>query len=109
MTATRPDLSAFLDPRAVAVIGASNDLTRIGGQPIRLLTEFGYRGEVYPVNPKYESIKDLKCYPSVSAVPRPCDLALIALAAPHVPAVIEECGRAGIPYALDKDGVPQVK
>src|SRR6185436_7249149 len=42
----------------------------------------------------------LACYPSLTAVPKPCDVALIALAAQHVPAVIEECGRAGIPYAL---------
>lgn len=99
-TSATPDLARFLQPRGVAIVGASNDLTRIGGQPIRLLTEFGYEGKVYPVNPKYEEIKGLKCYPSLSAVPQPCDVALIALAAPHVPAVIEECGKAGIPYAL---------
>jgi acetate---CoA ligase (ADP-forming) len=95
-----PDLARFLNPRGVAVVGASNDLSRIGGQPLRLLTEFGYKGHVYPVNPKYTEIKGLTCYPSVSAVPAPCDVALIALAAPQVPGVIEECGRAGIPYAL---------
>ena len=95
-----PDLTRFLNPRGVAIVGASNDLTRIGGQPIRLLTEHGYQGNVYPVNPKYTEIKGLPCYPNVSAVPKPCDVALIALAAPHVPGVIEECGRAGIPYAL---------
>src|SRR5687768_7774724 len=99
MTA-KPDLTRFLSPRGIAVVGASNDLSRIGGQPIRLLTEYGYRGQVYPVNPKYTEIKGLACYPSVSAVPKPCDVALIALAAPHVPGVIEECGRAGIPFAL---------
>jgi acyl-CoA synthetase (NDP forming) len=98
--AAQADLTRFLNPRGVAVVGASNDLTRIGGQPIHLLTEFGYKGAVYPVNPKYGEIKGLKCYPSVSAVPQPCDVALIALGAAHVPAVIEECGRAGIPYAL---------
>jgi len=98
--AAKPDLARFLNPRAVAVVGASSDLTRIGGQPIRLLTEFGYGGEVYPVNPKYAEIKGLRCYPDVAAVPKPCDVALIALAAAHVPGVIEACGRAGIPYAL---------
>lgn len=96
----KPDLTPFLSPRAIAVVGASNDLARIGGQPIRLLTEYGYGGKVYPVNPKYAEIKGLPCYPSLSAVPKPCDVALIALAAQHVPGVIEECGRAGIPFAL---------
>ena len=94
------DLTHFLNPRGVAIVGASSDLSRIGGQPIRLLTEYGYCGRVYPVNPKYQEIKGLPCYPSLSAVPKPCDVALIALAAPQVAGVIEECGRAGIPYAL---------
>jgi acyl-CoA synthetase (NDP forming) len=94
------DLTRFLNPRGIAIVGASNDLTRIGGQPLRLLTGFGYQGRVYPVNPKYTEMHGLACYPSVSAVPTPCDVALIALAAQHVPAVIEECGRAGIPFAL---------
>ena len=94
------DLSRFLNPRGVAVVGASNDLTRIGGQPLRLLTEFGYQGKVYPVNPKYSEIKGLACYPDVASVPQPCDVALVALSASHVPGVIEQCGKAGIPYAL---------
>lgn len=94
------DLIRFLNPRGVAIVGASNDLTRIGGQPIKLLTEYGYRGAVYPVNPKYDEIKGLKCYPDLASVPQPCDMALVALSSQHVPGVIEQCGRAGIPYAL---------
>lgn len=101
MTVTQAqDLTRFLNPRGVAIVGASNDLSRIGGQPIKLLTEYGYQGAVYPVNPKYQEIKGLKCYPDLASVPQPCDLALIALSAPHVPGVIEQCGKAGIPYAL---------
>lgn len=98
--ASRTDLTRFLNPRGVAVIGASNDLARIGGQPLKLLTEFGYAGQVYPVNPKYNEIKGLKCYPDVTTVPGPCDVALIALSGPMVPDVIAQCGKAGIPFAL---------
>jgi len=94
------DLTRFLNPRGIAVVGASNDLSRIGGQPIRLLTEYGYAGNVYPVNPKYNEIKGLKCYSEVTAVPRPCDVALIALSGSLVPTVIEQCGKAGIPFAI---------
>lgn len=105
LTASTPetatgDLTRFLNPRGVAVVGASSDVNRIGGQPMRLLTEFGYTGKVYPVNPKYTEIRGLPCYPDVSAVPQPCDVALVALSAQHVRGVIEQCGRAGIPYAL---------
>lgn len=97
---TAPDLSRLLDPRGVAIIGASTDLTRIGGQPIKLLTEYGYKGQVYPVNPKYPEIKGLKCYPDVGAVPQPCDVALIAVSGALVPGAIEQCGKAGIPFAV---------
>jgi acyl-CoA synthetase (NDP forming) len=82
------------------VIGASTDPARIGGQPIRLLTEYGFQGKVYPVNPKYTEIRGLTCYPDVGAVPRPCDVALIAVSGHLVPGAIEQCGRAGIPYAV---------
>jgi acetate---CoA ligase (ADP-forming) len=97
---TAPDLSRLLDPRGVAIIGASTDLARIGGQPIKLLTEYGYKGRVYPVNPKYTEIKGLTCYPDVTAVPKPCDVALIAVAGHLVPGAIEQCGKAGIPFAV---------
>lgn len=94
------DLTRFLNPRGVAVVGVSADPSRIGGQALRLLTDFGYRGRIYPVNPKYPEVKGLTCYPDLTAVPQPCDVALIALAAPHVEGAIEACGRAGIPFAL---------
>ena len=90
----------LLKPRAVAVIGASPDVKRIGGQPIPILIDSGFRGGVYPVNPKYPKLGELACYPDVAAVPKPCDLALIAVAAPLVPDVIAQCGRAGIPFAI---------
>ena len=95
-----PDLSRLLNPRGVAIIGASTDLTRIGGQPIKLLTEYGYKGRVYPVNPKYTEVKGLTCYPDVSTVPQPCDIALIAVSGALVPGAIEQCGKAGIPFAV---------
>ncbi|HSC95482.1 MAG TPA: acetate--CoA ligase family protein [Burkholderiales bacterium] len=96
----RTDLSRFLNPRGIAVVGVSKDPGRIGGQALRLLTDFGYPGRIYPVNPKYGDIKGITCYPDLSAVPQPCDVALIALSAPNVTGAIEQCGRAGIPFAL---------
>jgi acyl-CoA synthetase (NDP forming) len=97
---TAPDLSRLLNPRGVAIIGASTDLSRIGGQPIKLLTEYGYKGKVYPVNPKYTEVKGLTCYPDIGAVPQPCDIALIAVSGALVPGAIEQCGKAGIPFAV---------
>jgi acyl-CoA synthetase (NDP forming) len=96
----RTDLSRLLNPRGIAVVGASNDATRIGGQALRLLTDFGYAGRIYPVNPKYGDIKGLTCYPDLLSVPQPCDVALIALSAERVAGAIEQCGKGGIPFAL---------
>src|SRR3989304_4022246 len=102
MTHSRPriDLSRFPNPRGVAVVGVSNAPGRIGGQALTLLTDFGYQGRIYPVNPKYGDIRGLACYPDLTAVPQPCDVALIALSALQVEDAIEQCGRAGIPFAL---------
>jgi acyl-CoA synthetase (NDP forming) len=90
----------LFNPRAIAVVGASADPQRIGGQPVRILQDTGYRGAIYPVNPKYTEAHGLRCYPDLASLPRPCDLALVAVNAAAVPPVVRECGRAGIPFAV---------
>lgn len=94
------DFSRLLDPRGVAVIGASEDVRKIGGQPIKFLTEYGYKGGVYPVNPRYPSIRGLKCYASAADLPQPCDVALIAVPGAAVPQAVRDCGKAGVPHAI---------
>ena len=89
----------LFNPRAIAVVGASPDRSRIGGQPIPILQESGYGGGIYPVNPKYREIGDLACYAGIADVPQPCDLALVAVAGRLVPEVIRQCGKAGIAFA----------
>ena len=94
------DFSRLLSPRGFAIVGASADFARIGGQPVRANTQFGFKGSVYPVNPKYEEIAGLRCYPDLTTVPRPCDVALIAVPAAHVASTIAACGRSQIPFAI---------
>jgi len=94
------DFDRLFSPRGIALVGASSTLTSVGGQPLRFLTEFGYAGQVYPVNPRYPEMKGLRCYPDVTAVPDPCDLALVVVGAQHVPRVIDQCGARGIPFAI---------
>ena len=101
MTPPQPGgFTRLFNPRAVAVIGASPDASRIGGQPIPILVESGYQGRIYPVNPKYETLNGLPCYRDIASVPQPCDLALVAVAAHLVPGIIPHCGAAGIPFAM---------
>jgi acyl-CoA synthetase (NDP forming) len=87
-------------PKAIAIIGASSDLTRIGGHPIKALKTAGYKGGLYPVNPKYPEMHGLKCYPDAMAIGQPCDLAIIAVPAPGVAQAVRDCGKAGIPFAV---------
>src|SRR5262245_10570213 len=98
--ARRTDLSALLNPRGIAVVGASSDAARIGGQALKLFVDFGYPGRIYPVNPKYRDLQGLTCYPDLLSVPQPCDVALIALSAERVGGAVEQCGQAGIPFAV---------
>src|SRR5574340_413247 len=97
---TTSDFLRLFEPRGIAVVGASAELHRIGGQPIRALSEFGYCGAIYPVNPKYAEIKGLTCYPDVASVPQPCDVALICVPAKAVPDAIRQCRPAGIAFAI---------
>jgi acyl-CoA synthetase (NDP forming) len=87
-------------PRAIAVYGASQDLTRISGQPIKALRAAGFKNPIYFINPKYPELHGQTCYADAAVVPMPCDVAIIAVPAAAVPAAIRDCGKAGIPYAI---------
>ena len=78
------DLTALLSPRSVAIVGASEDSTRIGGRPIRYMKAAGYEGTIYPVNPNRETVQELPAFPSLDALPQEIDFAVIALPAPKV-------------------------
>src|SRR4051812_30017538 len=93
-------LDKLLNPRSIAIIGASHDERRPGGQPLHALTSYGYGGKVYAVNPRYTDIKGVPCFPDVASLPEAPDLAIVALPASEVPRIVEACGAAGIDYAL---------
>jgi acyl-CoA synthetase (NDP forming) len=95
-----PSLQRFFDARGVAVIGASQDESKIGGRPLRYLEGSGYSGAVYPVNPKYDEVRGSQCWPSAEAIPHDVDLALLAVPGAHVNAAIDDCASAGIPFAI---------
>ena len=84
-------LDAIFSPRSVAVVGASRDPTSIGWALLDNLLSRRFEGPIFPVNPKAGSVHSLKCYPSVSAIPDPVDLAVILVPRPLVEAVVDEC------------------
>ena len=63
------DLTPLLAPRSVAVIGASDREGNLGGLAVRFLGKFGYRGEVWPINPGRPMVADRACFPSLAALP----------------------------------------
>jgi acyl-CoA synthetase (NDP forming) len=96
----RTDLERFFNPRAIAIIGASRDFSTISGQPLKFLVSHGYRGRLYPVNPRYPEIAGIPCYPALAHVPEVPDLALILVNAARVAEVLAQCGEKGVPYAI---------
>ncbi len=69
MTDTRANaISALLDPRSIAIVGASENVARIGGRPLRYLRESGFKGAVYPVNPNRDNVQGFKAYGSVASL-----------------------------------------
>ncbi|MBN2823467.1 MAG: acetate--CoA ligase family protein [Coriobacteriia bacterium] len=95
-----PDLTPLFAPRAVAVIGASDDIAKWGGSLLRNVIEGDFAGPIYPVNGRGGTVQGLPAFSSISELPDAPDLALVALGAAHVNGIIEQCGERGIPAAL---------
>jgi acetyltransferase len=86
-------MDSFFNPSSVAVVGAS---PRKGGAQIIQNLLYGYQGAIYPVNPRYEEIQGLPCFPSINEIPHAVDLVIIFIPAHHVPPVLEGCAQKGI-------------
>ncbi len=89
-------LQPLLEPRSVAVIGASEREGSVGRVVMRNLLDSGYTGRLFAVNPKHGKIFDVPSYKSVEEIPHRIDLAVVCLPADKVLAVVESCGRAGV-------------
>ncbi len=93
------DLKSLFHPRSVALIGASTEQNKLSGRPLRYFREFGYAGNIYPVNPKYREIAGVRSFASLSDIPGDVDLAVITLPAAAVPGALAECGAKGVKAA----------
>ena len=95
-----PDLDAVLAPKSVAIVGASDNVTRWGGSALQNILAGGYEGAIYPVNPKGGEFFGLPVSTSLEETPAPPDLALLAVGAKQLEPVVAECGRAGVKAAV---------
>ncbi len=97
---SRAAVQCALNPRSVAVLGASDDLMKWGGSILALLRKFGFDGAIYPVNPRAESVQGLKAFATVQAIGQPVDVAVIALPQERTEAAFEDCAAAGVKVIL---------
>ncbi len=86
----------LMNPRSIAIVGASERLDAIGTRVIRNLQHMQYSGRIYPINPRYSEVAGLACFPSLSALPERVDAAFLAVPAAQGPDLLEEAGTAGI-------------
>jgi acyl-CoA synthetase (NDP forming) len=93
----------FFEPKGIALVGATPK-PHTGGFSLLTNLTLGYDGPIYPVNPRYPEILGQICYPSVSQVPDPVELAIVFVPAPKVPEVLEECASRGIQRVIIESG-----
>ncbi|MFC4533120.1 GNAT family N-acetyltransferase [Sphaerisporangium dianthi] len=94
--AERNSLAYMFSPASVAVVGAGRNSASVGHRVLRNLIDGGFSGPVHPVNPGAAQVCGLPAYPTVSAVPGPVELAVIATPAGTVPEVARDCARHGV-------------
>ena len=99
-TIPRSGLDALFNPRSVAIIGASEDPTRIGGRPLRYLKESGFEGAIWPVNPRRDRVQGIEAHPSIAEVPGVVDVAVVAVPADRTIETIEACAERGVGAAV---------
>ena len=96
-------LSPLWAARSIAVIGATERVGALGRLPISYLQRYGFGGRILPVHPSAGSVLGLPAHVTVAAArdaTGPVDLALVMVAAPRVPAAIDDCAAAGVPVAV---------
>lgn len=93
-------VARLFHPRSVAVVGASADPAKLTGRPVGYLQKHAFAGDIYPVNPRYDSIAGLRCYPDVASLPATPDVGLVLLSSGQVPAAVRQLADAGASAAI---------
>ena len=97
-------LDALFRPKSVAVIGASTKTLHIGNRVIKNLLDFGFKGQIYPINPKADEIRGIKAFKSILQAPDDIDVVHMVIPAKFVPQAVEECGQKGVKNIIINSG-----
>ncbi len=93
-------MQALFNPESIAIIGASANPLKPSGQPLASLLANGYKGKVYPVNPRYDELYNIPCYPDIFAVLGDIDMAIVAIPAAITLSALKDCVRRGVKSAV---------
>src|SRR5579859_1957875 len=93
-------LKAALDPRSVAIIGASENPNKVGGRPVHYLDKFGFAGKIFPINPSRPEVQGHKCYKSLADLPEAPDMVIVAVAGDNAIGVVADCASHGVKVAV---------
>jgi acyl-CoA synthetase (NDP forming) len=93
-------IQKLMEPRSIAVIGASTDPKKTAGRPIAYLQKHHFKGKIYPVNPRVEEIAGLKCYSDIDSLPETPDVAIIMVGTDKALSAVKELAALGTPAAI---------
>ncbi len=93
-------MKRIFSPAGIAIIGASGDPSKLGYSTVKNIIDGGYKGKIYPINPKADEILGLKCYKSVTDIPGQVDVAVIVIPAKNVAEAIKVLGEKGVAGAI---------
>ncbi len=97
-------LESLFRPKSAAVIGASSKELSIGNRVIKNLIDFGFKGEIYPINPKADEIRGIKAYKSIMDCPDSIDVVHMVIPAKFVPQAMDDCGKKGVKNVIINSG-----
>lgn len=87
---------SFFNPQSVAIVGASRQKGKVGYEILKNIIDARFEGEIFPVNPKADTIEGLKCYPDLQSIGQAPDLVVIIIPAKFVPAMMQQCVKVGV-------------
>jgi acetyl coenzyme A synthetase (ADP forming)-like protein len=86
-------LESFFNPESVAIVGASSQKGKVGYEILKNMIDAGYKGKIFPINPKSQSIEGLKCHPDLESLGVIPDLVIIVVPAKIVPGIVRQCAK----------------
>ena len=98
-------LQYALNPKTIAVVGASRYSTKVGYKVVDGLLTWGYKGKIYPVNPRADKVAGFTAYKTVKDIPDEIDLAFLAVPAHIVKSVLEDCVEKKVKIVQDADAI----